>query len=60
MKYMKKSICEIHEDLKRGIVTSEELINESLKLSHALQEECNAFVTILDDAKPVNVTDSLL
>ena len=60
MKYMKKSISELHEDLKQGTVTSEELINESLKLSHALQEECNAFVTILDDAKPVNITDSLL
>ena len=60
MKYMKKSISELHEDLKQGTVTSEELINESLKLSHALQEERNAFVTILDDAKPVNITDSLL
>ena len=60
MKYMNKSIEELHELLKNGEVTSKELIEESLKLSHEVEEKYNAFVTILDDAKEVEVTDSLL
>lgn len=60
MKYMNKSITELHEALKSGEVTSEELIKESLELSKIVQEKCNAFVTILDDAKPTNITDDLL
>ena len=60
MKYMNKSIEELHELLKEGKVTSKELIDESLKLSHELQDKCNAFVTILDDAKEVPITDNLL
>ena len=60
MKYMNKSIEELHTLLKEGKVTSKELIEESLKLSHEVQEKCNAFVTILDDAKENEVTDNLL
>lgn len=60
MAYMDKSILEIHEDLKSGKVTSNELVKESLEKSHELQEECNAFVTILDDAQGTSVTDDLL
>lgn len=60
MKWMDKSIKELHEELKNGNVTSEELIKESLELSHSVQEKCNAFVTILDNVKPQEVTDSLL
>ena len=60
MKYMEKSIEELHELLKSGAVTSEELIQESLKRSHEVQEKCNAFVTILEDAKPTEITDNLL
>ena len=60
MKYMNKSIEELHSLLKEGKVTSRELINESLELSHEVQDKCNAFVTILDDAKEVPVTDNLL
>lgn len=60
MKYMNLSITEIHEKLKNGEVTSEELISESLELTHIIQEKCNAFVTIFDDAKKENDTDSLL
>ena len=60
MKYMDKSIEEIHEALINNEVTVKELISESLKRSHELQEKCNAFVTILDDAKESNVTDNLL
>ena len=60
MKYMEKSIEELHELLVSGQVTSDELVKESLKRSHEVQEKCNAFVTILDDAKGVKVTDNLL
>lgn len=60
MKYMNLSITELHEALKSGEVTSKELIQESLDLSHKLQEKCNAFVTIMDDAKETCVTDDLL
>ncbi len=60
MRYMNKSIEELHELLIAGKVTSEELIKESLERSHEIQEKCNAFVTILDDAKPTKVTDNLL
>jgi len=60
MKYMDKSIEEIHEALKSGEVTVKELIDESLEHSHELQERCNAFVTILDNAKEARVTDNLL
>ena len=57
---MDKSIEEIHEALKKGLVTSDELVKESLEKSHFVQDKCNAFVTILDDAKGTEVTDSLL
>ena len=60
MKYMDKSIEEIHEALIKKEITVKELIDESLKRSHKLQEDCNAFVTILDDAKEVEVTDNVL
>lgn len=55
-----KSIEELHELLKNGEITSEELIKESLEKSHKLQETCNAFVTILDDAKVTPITEDLL
>ena len=60
MKYMNKSIEELHELLKKGEVTSKELIEESLKLSHEVEDKYNAFVTILDDSKEAPVTDNLL
>ncbi len=60
MKYMDKSIEELHELLVKGEVTSDELVKESLERSHEIQEKCNAFVTILDDAKGCDVTDNLL
>ena len=40
---MDKSILEIHEALANKKVTSKDLIQESLKKSHELQEKCNAF-----------------
>ena len=60
MKYMNKSITELHDMLKKGEVTSDELVKESLELSHEVEDKYNAFVTILDDAKGGEVTDNLL
>lgn len=60
MTYMDKGIKEIHDLLKSGKVKSEDLIKESLEKSHELQEKCNAFVTVLDDAKGVEATDEFL
>jgi len=60
MEYMNKSIEEIHESLIKQEVTVKELIKESLKKSHEVQDKYNAFVTILDNAKDTNVTDNLL
>lgn len=60
MKYMDKSIEELHDLLVKGEVTSDELVKEALERSHEIQDKCNAFVTILDDAKGVSVTDNLL
>ena len=59
-KYMEKDITELHELLQKGEVTSQDLIKESLEKTHEVQEKYNAFVTILDDAKEVDVTDNLL
>lgn len=58
--YMEKTIKELHEDLVNKKVTSDELVKESLKKSHEVQDKYNAFVTILDDAKGDIVTDNLL
>ena len=60
MKYMNKSIEELHNMLIKGEVTSDELVKESLELSHKIQDKHNAFVTILDDAKGGEVTENLL
>ena len=60
MEYMNKGIVEIHEALKSGKVTCKELIKESLEKAHEIQEKTNAFVTIMDEAQEVEVTDSLL
>lgn len=60
MEYMSKSIEEIHKSLINKEVTVNELIKESLEKSYKLQEECNSFVTILDDVEEKLVTDNLL
>lgn len=60
MEYMNLSIEELHQLLKEGKVTSKELIKESLRKSHEVQEKYNAFVTIIDNAQETTVTDNLL
>ena len=53
-------IVKLHEMLKNNEITSKDLIKESLEKSHELNEKCNAFVTILDDALESKITDNLL
>ncbi len=60
MEYMSKGLVEIHEALKNKQVTSEQLIKEALEKSKQVQKENNAFVTILEDVKPKEVTDDIL
>ncbi len=57
---MDKTIEELHDLLINKKVTSKELVEEALKKSHEVEASCNAFVTILDDAKETEVTDDLL
>ena len=58
--YMNKSLIEIHDALINNKVTSKELVDESIKLSHEVNKRYNAFVTILDDAKDSVVTSNIL
>ena len=60
MNHMNLGIEELHNLLKNNDVTSKELIEESLNLSHDIENKYNAFVTILDDAKETEVNDNLL
>lgn len=60
MGYMDKGIKEIHEALVNKEVTVLELIEEAMEKSREAQELCNAFVTIIEGAKEVEVTSSLL
>ena len=60
MSYMSKSIKELHDLLVSGEVSSSDLVKESLSKSLEVQKECNAFVTIVEDAKGGDVTSSLL
>ena len=53
-------IKKLHEMLKSGEITSEELVKESLEKSKEIEEKCNAFALILEDAKGSRVTDNLL
>lgn len=57
---LNKSILEIHEALKNNEITSDELVKESIKKCHEVNDEFNAFVTILDDKKGSLVTEDVL
>ena len=46
-----KTIEELHEMLVSKKITSSELVKESVKRAKEINKVCNAFVTILDDAK---------
>ena len=52
-----KNIKELHEDLLNKKITTKELVDESLKKCHSIQESTNSFVTIIDDAKEREVTE---
>lgn len=58
--YLENGIEKLHKLLKDGQVTSQELVDESVTKSHEIAKKCNAFVTIIDDAKGKEVTDELL
>ena len=60
MSFIEKDIESLHELLKKGEITSAELIKESLTKAHEVAQKTNAFVTIIDEAKPTEVTDELL
>ncbi len=60
MSYMDKGIVEIHNALVKGEVTSKQLVEEALSKAHEVQDRCNAFVTIIDDVKEMEVTYDLL
>ena len=53
-------IKKLHEMLIKGEITSDELVGESLEKSKEIEDKCNAFALILDDAKGSKVTDNLL
>lgn len=53
-------IKEIHEKLVNNEVTCKDLIKEAIDKSYEVQKKCNAFVTIIEDAEEVLVTDNLL
>ena len=57
---MNKGIIELHEELLNKKITSDELVKESIKACHDIQEKTNSFVTIIDEAKGSEVTDSLV
>ena len=60
MNYNNLSIEEIHEALINNKISANELIKESIKKSKELEEKCNAFVTIIDDASYEGEIDNLL
>ena len=55
-----EGIEELHEKLESKKIVPQELIDKSIKACHDIQEDTNAFVTIIDDAKEVEMTDDLL
>ena len=56
----KLSIEELHQKLINNEITSQELVEESLKLSKELQDSCNVFDYILDNPTIYEVNDNLL
>ena len=60
MKYNELSIEELHNMLKNGQVNPNDLIKESIEKSKEVQKKCNAFVTILEDAKFNGSIDNFL
>ncbi len=53
-------IKDLHNKLVNKEISEDELIDSSIKKCHEVQDELNAFVTIMDDAKKEEVTDDML
>lgn len=51
---------ELHSKLINKEISSDELVEETLKKSHEVQDKLNAFVTICDDVKSNGVNDNVL
>lgn len=60
MRYVDKDLITIHNALKNGEVTSKELIEESINEIKKYNDQINAFNLICEDAKEVQITDSIL
>ena len=60
MSYLDKALLTIHNALKSGDVTSEELINESFEKIENTNEKVNAFNLICKDVKESAVTENIL
>ena len=57
---LEKDIISLRDDLLNHRISSDELVSESLKRCLEVQEKTNSFVTIIEDAKGVEVTDNIL
>lgn len=53
-------IKDLHDKLESGEISEEELIESSLKRCHEVQDETNAFVTIIDEVEKEKVTKDIL
>ncbi len=53
-------IKDLHNKLVNKEISEDELIDSSIKKCHEVQDELNAFVTIMDDAKKEEITDDML
>ena len=57
---MIKSLLETHKALINNDITSDELIKESIKKCHEIQDCYNAFVTIIDNPERKEINDNIL
>ena len=55
-----EGIEELHKKLESKKILPQELIDKSIKACHDIQDDTNAFVTIIDDAHEVEMTSDLL
>ncbi len=57
---MDSVIEKLHQDLKNGVITEEELIKDSINKARMANSKCHAFVTIIDNPSKEEITDDLL
>ena len=54
------TIEQLHQKLIDKVITSKQLVEESITLSKELQKKCNAFDYIIEDPKMYEVNDNFL